>query len=101
MGSCTIYILILPDNTVIVEKPMYENERDMPLKSVLETASGNGKPKSLGFFIGPEGGFEPEEVASFSLAGIPAVTLGKRILRTETAGCAVLTAVMYAFGELS
>ena len=79
----------------------YENERDMPLKSVLEAASGNGKPKSLGFFIGPEGGFESEEIASFSAAGIPAVTLGKRILRTETAGCAVLTAVMYAFGELS
>lgn len=29
MGSCAIYILILPDNTVIVEKPMYENEMQL------------------------------------------------------------------------
>ena len=75
----------------------YENERDVSLKSVLSGKS----PKSLGLFIGPEGGFEPEEIEAFRAAKIPAVTLGKRILRTETAGSAVLTAVMYEFGELN
>ena len=79
----------------------YENERDLPLKSALLAAHGKMDPKSAGIFIGPEGGFEPEEIEAFRAAGIPAVTLGRRILRTETAGCAVLTAVMYEFGELS
>lgn len=74
----------------------YENEREHSLKTVL---SGK-RPKSAGIFIGPEGGFEPEEAALFQNAGIPTVSLGPRILRTETAGPAVLAALMYEFGEL-
>lgn len=75
----------------------YENERETPLKSVLEGKN----PKSVGIFIGPEGGFDPGEIEEFLKNEIPSVTLGKRILRTETAGCAVLTAVMYEFNEMS
>lgn len=74
----------------------YEDEQEVSLKEVLQKHS----PKSVGIFIGPEGGFEQTEIAQFTANGIPSVTLGKRILRTETAGCAVLTAVMYAFDEL-
>ncbi len=74
----------------------YEDEREVPLKTVLESHT----PESVGIFIGPEGGFEADEIQMFSENGIPSVTLGKRILRTETAGCAVLTAVMYAYDEL-
>lgn len=74
----------------------YENERRLPLKEALHRP----KPQNLGFFVGPEGGFAPEEMELFFAAGIPAVTLGSRILRTETAGMAVLTAAMYEFGEL-
>lgn len=74
----------------------YENERQVSLKTVLESHT----PKSVGIFIGPEGGFEAEEIKMFAENNIPSVTLGKRILRTETAGCAVLTAVMYAYDEL-
>ncbi len=74
----------------------YENERQLPLREVLL----GKKPESVGAFIGPEGGFSDKEVALFQAADIPTVTLGRRILRTETAGHTVLTAAMYALGEL-
>lgn len=50
---------------------------------------------SCGIFIGPEGGFEDEEVELAEAAGVKPVTLGKRILRTETAGLAVLSVLMF------
>ena len=50
---------------------------------------------SCGIFIGPEGGFEDDEIAVASEAGVKPVTLGKRILRTETAGLAVLSVLMF------
>lgn len=52
--------------------------------------------KRIGIIIGPEGGFEPEEVEMAKSAGIESVTLGKRILRTETAGLAILSNLMIA-----
>lgn len=51
--------------------------------------------QSVGIFIGPEGGFEKEEVEQAVEKGVLPVTLGKRILRTETAGLAVLSVLMY------
>lgn len=51
--------------------------------------------QSVGIFIGPEGGFEKEEVSRAVEAGALPITLGKRILRTETAGIAVLSILMY------
>ena len=79
----------------------YENERDTTLKSVLreERFAGLTGPERISCFIGPEGGFSEEEI---KLAGekcaIP-VTLGKRILRTETAGLAVMAAIRYELGD--
>lgn len=75
----------------------YEEETEMSLRQVLQKAES---PKKIGIIIGPEGGFEAEEVKALSKAGAVSVSLGKRILRTETAGHTVLTAVMYEFGEL-
>jgi 16S rRNA (uracil1498-N3)-methyltransferase len=49
---------------------------------------------------GPEGGFSAEEAKKAFDAGIPSVTLGKRILRCETAPLCALTAVMYETGNL-
>lgn len=49
---------------------------------------------SIGIFIGPEGGFEEDEVATANKINIEPVTLGKRILRTETAGLTILAALM-------
>ncbi len=51
--------------------------------------------ESVGIFIGPEGGLEPEEVERAVANGIEPITLGKRILRTETAGMALLAIMMF------
>ena len=54
------------------------------------------KPQqSIAVFIGPEGGFEETEIQEALANGIEPVTLGKRILRTETAGMTVLSWIMY------
>lgn len=50
---------------------------------------------SVGIFIGPEGGYEQEEVEKAVELGIRPVTLGKRVLRTETAGMALLSIMMF------
>ena len=55
--------------------------------------------KSLGIFIGPEGGFAREEVEKVLDAGVSAITLGHRILRTETAGMAVISIIMFELEE--
>ena len=51
--------------------------------------------QSVAIFIGPEGGFDEEEIALAKEAGIVPVTLGRRILRTETAGMTVLSVLMF------
>ena len=50
---------------------------------------------SIGIFIGPEGGFAKEEIDAAKDAGAKIITLGNRILRTETAGLAVLSILMF------
>lgn len=74
----------------------YEEETENSLKSVL---SGK-KVQTVSIIIGPEGGFDKEEVELALANGITPVTLGKRILRTETAGLAVSAAVLYEFDEM-
>lgn len=61
----------------------------------------NSLPKSgsIGVVIGPEGGFEREESERFLKAGGKLLTLGKRILRTETAGLYVLSVLSFIWGE--
>ena len=51
--------------------------------------------QSVGIFIGPEGGFTPEEIQNALEQQVEPITLGKRILRTETAGMAVLSILGY------
>ena len=55
--------------------------------------------KSVGIFIGPEGGFDEAEVETAMAAGAVPVTLGRRILRTETAGLTMLSILMFEFEE--
>ena len=74
----------------------YELEAGIPVKEVLS----KNKVGSIGFFIGPEGGFEPVEVEKAKEMGAVPVTLGRRILRTETAGIAVLTSIMYEYDQM-
>lgn len=55
--------------------------------------------KSVGIFIGPEGGFEKEEVDEAISKGIKPISLGKRILRTETAGMTLVSIMMFEMQE--
>ena len=61
------------------------------LKTLL---SGCGGLRSVGIFIGPEGGFEASEIEEAVSCGVIPVTLGRRILRTETAGMALISGIM-------
>lgn len=72
----------------------YENEREHTLKSVLRSAEN---VESASFIIGPEGGFAPQEIQLALQNGIQSITLGKRILRTETAAEVVLSMMNYEF----
>jgi 16S rRNA (uracil1498-N3)-methyltransferase len=74
----------------------YENEKSFSLKSYLQTLSEKNA-SSLAFFVGPEGGYSEAEVALAAQHGIPAVELGPRILRSETASGFVLSSLTYAF----
>ncbi len=75
----------------------FECERTVSIRELLENAA---EVKTAAFIIGPEGGFDPSEIEKISELGIPTVTLGKRILRTETAGETVCAVLMYATGNM-
>ena len=74
----------------------YECEEKNGLKSILNSC----EYKNISIFIGPEGGFDLKEVETAISAGVKTVTLGKRILRTETAASAVLPIIMYENDEM-
>ena len=56
--------------------------------------------ESLGILIGPEGGISPDEIGLLKTRDFIPITLGKRILRTETAGMAAVAALMCLYGEM-
>ena len=72
----------------------YENEKDRGLKEFVK----NSKAENIGIFIGPEGGFDTKEIEFAVENGVMSVTLGKRILRTETAGIVTSAIVLYELG---
>ena len=72
----------------------YEKERETGIRAFAEAFKGS----SVGIFIGPEGGFSEEEIAFARENGICPVTLGKRILRTETAGMTTTAILLYELG---
>ena len=74
----------------------YENEDTVTLKDALKRF---GKAGTAALIIGPEGGYDPEEAEELIEKGAVSVSLGKRILRTETAGMAALAQIMYEFDQ--
>ncbi|MGI6539020.1 MAG: 16S rRNA (uracil(1498)-N(3))-methyltransferase [Caldicoprobacterales bacterium] len=76
----------------------WEEENTKSLRKILEEL--NFKPETVAMIIGPEGGLEKSEVELAEKHGWISVSLGSRILRTETAGMAALTAIMYHLEEL-
>lgn len=75
----------------------WEDEDSQGLKEVLLS---NSNAEKIMIIIGPEGGLSAEEVVQVKAAGAKSVTLGPRILRTETAGIATLSMVLYELGDL-
>ena len=75
----------------------YEEERRLPIREFLR-----GKAAAeIGIFIGPEGGFDEGEIELAKARGITPVTLGPRILRTETAGLVTAALALYELGEMN
>lgn len=66
----------------------------------LSQAVAEDQPKNITLVIGPEGGITAEEIARLTATGARPVTLGRRILRTETAGLCALAVTMAALGEM-
>lgn len=99
--------MIIPEVKDIMTFPdaiRYASEEDVKIipyekaEGMRETRrvfSGIRPGQSVAVMIGPEGGFEESEVKAAGDAGFSPVTLGRRILRTETAGMTVLSILMY------
>ena len=75
------------------------DERSQSLRTLVQERQGDDLG-DLRLLVGPEGGFAPEEVDLALQAGNSLISLGPRILRTETAALAAVTALFYALGEL-
>ena len=96
-------ILTLPSYKAALERAatadlallFYENEQSTTLKMALS----KGMYHTVSLLTGPEGGLENSEVEQAQSAGLTVCTLGKRILRCETAPLCALSAVMYDAGE--
>ncbi|WP_018131860.1 16S rRNA (uracil(1498)-N(3))-methyltransferase [Effusibacillus pohliae] len=97
----------------------YEGQSGVGLRSALNTFTAGGAseqqdvddrrviggdtprlPRSVALLIGPEGGFAPQEVALAEEHGARIITLGPRILRTETAGLVAAAIILYHFGQM-
>jgi 16S rRNA (uracil1498-N3)-methyltransferase len=76
---------------------LWEGERTRRLKEALD---GTPAPGSVIVSIGPEGGFDPRETDLFVKHGFQSVTLGSRILRTETAAIAIVAILQYISGDI-
>ena len=74
----------------------YEAENKQKLKEIL---LDNKNSIKIAIFIGPEGGFDEEEINLAKENGFKTVTLGPRIMRTETAPLACISAIMYELGD--
>lgn len=76
----------------------YENQEGYGIKQMINTI--NSEVKSAAIVIGPEGGFEEEEISKLKELNAHIITLGPRILRTETAGLVCISLLMYELGDL-
>ena len=76
---------------------LWEEESDNPLKDVLRS---QGNCEKVLLMVGPEGGFDPEEVRRAKEMGFIPVSLGRRILRTETAAIMLVGILQYELGNL-
>ena len=74
----------------------YENERTVSIKKAIQNSDIN----NIGIFVGPEGGITEEEIESVQNIGSHVVSLGPRILRTETASVVASSIVLYELSDI-
>ena len=79
----------------------YEAEPHIPMKTLFSEKSAEKTAVDYRFFIGPEGGISASEAQKAAAAGLPLVSLGKRILRTETAPLCVISSIMFFSDNLN
>lgn len=77
----------------------YENSEEYGIKAVKDK-NKDKEIKKIAIIIGPEGGFEEDEIDKLKALGGEIITLGSRILRTETAGIITSAIIQYEFGDL-
>ncbi len=77
----------------------YENAEKFGIKGLMKEIEGKNI-NTIGIIVGPEGGFEASEIEALKEKGAYVITLGNRILRTETAGFVVTSLLQYEFGDL-
>lgn len=73
----------------------YENEKENAFKEELHKIKNTKENLRIAIIIGPEGGIEEQEVEVLKEAGAKVISLGKRILRTETVALAMTSIIMY------
>ena len=78
---------------------LWEEEKSVSLKQTLQNPPFKSTA-NLSLFVGPEGGFPASEKELAKKHGIAIASLGKRILRAETAGLAAISAILYEKGEM-
>jgi 16S rRNA (uracil1498-N3)-methyltransferase len=75
-------------------------EESRGLKSVLRELLASDSPAEVNIFVGPEGGFAPDEVEIARGRGIAIAGMGHRILRAQTAGPVAAAIALYELGEI-
>jgi 16S rRNA (uracil1498-N3)-methyltransferase len=88
---------ILDSSVQSVKLLLWEKEQSNRLKPIL---SGHSPPDSVAVMVGPEGGLTKEEAKAAMESGFIPVTLGHRILRTETAAIAILAILQFYWGDV-
>lgn len=73
----------------------YENEKENTIKQILKKIEKTTEELKIAIIIGPEGGISEEEVQLLKESGAISISLGKRILRTETVALNILSVIMY------
>jgi 16S rRNA (uracil1498-N3)-methyltransferase len=88
---------VLKDAGQTAKLLLWEDEQTVRLRETLDSFDN---PDSVAIVIGPEGGLSAEEVEQAIAAGFTPVSLGRRILRTETAGLAALAILQFYWGDM-
>jgi len=92
VGLVTLARMLSDSQSIGLRLLAYEAEQDATLRAALR----GDRPSSVLLAVGPEGGFSPAEAREAEEAGLQPITLGPRILRTETAALTAVSQILYA-----